>query len=77
MLSGKLLRQILDKMLKNSSVAKEARVQIVDPKGRFYDVTQIRLAENKLIGVRESHRIIMTIAEEKGWKMGKVVKLKD
>ena len=77
MLSGKLLRQILDKMLTNSSVAKEARVQIVDPKGRFYDVTQIRLAENKLIGVRESHRIIMTIAEEKGGKMGKVVKLKD
>ena len=77
MLSGKLLRQILDKMLTNSTVAKEARVQIVDPKGRFYDVTPIRLAENKLIGVRESHRIIMTIAEEKGWKMGKVVKLKD
>tara|TARA_R110000796_G_scaffold231401_1_gene349296 strand:+ start:428 stop:661 length:234 start_codon:yes stop_codon:yes gene_type:complete len=77
MLSGKLLRQILDKMLTNSTVAKDARVQIVDPKGRFYDVTQIRLAENKLIGVRESHRIIMTITEEKGWKMGKVVKLKD
>ena len=64
-------------MLTNSTVAKDARVQIVDPKGRFYDVTQIRLAENKLIGVRESHRIIMTITEEKGWKMGKVVKLKD
>ena len=77
MLSGKLLRQVLDKMLKNSTVAQEARVQIVDPKGKFYDVTQIRLAENKLIGVRESHRIILTIAEEKGWRMGKVVKLKD
>ena len=77
MLSGKLLRQVLDKMLKNSTVAQEARVQIVDPKGKFYDVTQIRLAENKLIGVRESHRIILTIAEERGWTMGKVVKLKD
>ena len=77
MLSGKLLRQVLDKMLKNSTVAQEARVQIVDPKGKFYDVSQIRLAENKLIGVRESHRIILTIAEEKGWRMGKVVKLKD
>ena len=77
MLSGNLLRQVLDKMLKSSTVAQEARVQIVDPKGKFYDVTQIRLAENKLIGVRESHRIILTIAEEKGWRMGKVVKLKD
>ena len=77
MLSGKLLRQVLDKMLKNSTVAQEARVQIVDPKGKFYDVTQIRLAENKLIGGRESHRIILTIAEEKGSRMGKVVKLKD
>ena len=76
MLHGKSLKQVLDKMVK-SPTAQEARVQIVDPKGKFYDVTQIRLAENKLIGVRESHRIILTIAEEKGWKMGKVVKLKD
>ena len=64
-------------MLKTLPQAQEARVQIVDSKGKFYDVTQIRLAENKLIGVRESHRIILTIAEEKGWRMGKVVKLKD
>ena len=50
MLSGKLLRQILDKMLKNSSVAQNARVQIVDKTGKFYDVSEIRLAENKLVG---------------------------
>ena len=73
MLSGKLLRQVLDKMLKNSTVAQEARVQIVDPKGKFYDVTQIRLAENKLIGVRESHRLVFTVQAE-SWNMGKVLK---
>ena len=76
MLSGKLLRQILDKMLKNSSVAQNARVQIVDKTGKFYDVAEIRLAENKLVGVRETHRIILTLVEEKGWRMGKILKLK-
>ena len=76
MLCGKLLRQILDKMLKNSSVAQNARVQIVDKTGKFYDVSEIRLAENKLVGVRETHRIILTLVEEKGWRMGKILKLK-
>ena len=76
MVSGKLLRQILDKMLTNAPVAQQARVQIIDPQGNFWDIKEIRLAENKLIGVRESHRIILTLQEQKGWKMGKVVKLK-
>ena len=76
MLSGKLLRQILDKMLKNSSVAQNARVQIVDKTGKFYDISEIKLAENKLVGVRETHRIILTLQEEKNWQMGKILKLK-
>ena len=75
-MQGKLLRQALDKFMQGE-VAQNARVQVCLPNGDFYDITGIQLMENKLIGVRESHRIIMTIAEEKGWKMGKVVKLKD
>ena len=72
MISGKLLRQALDKFLK-SSVAQEARVQVVLPNGEFFDIEQIKLLENKLIGARESHRLVLTIQPEK-WKMGKVVK---
>ena len=72
MLSGKLLRQTLDKFMKGE-VAQNARVQVVLPNGEFYDITGIQLMENKLIGVRESHRLVITIDKE-NWRMGKVLK---
>ena len=73
MLKGKVLRQILDKFLKNSEVAANARVQVCLPNGELYDVNGIKLMENKLIGRRESHRLMITINPEK-WTMGKVIK---
>ena len=48
MIKGKTLRHTLDKFLKNSEVAKEARVQVCLPNGEFYDITGIQLMENKL-----------------------------
>ena len=71
MISGKLIRQIFDKILK-SPVAQNARVQVALPDGKFYDIKGIQLMENKLIGVRESHRIVLTIQPEQ-WQMGKVI----
>lgn len=56
-----------------SPVAQEARVQVVLPNGEFYDIKGIQLLENKLLGVRETHRLVLTIEEEK-WRMGKVLK---
>ena len=73
MLRGKLLRQALDKFLKKSEVAKEARVQVCLPNGELYDITGIDLMENKLIGNRESHRLVITIDRER-WTMGKVMR---
>ena len=73
MISGKLFRQVLDKFLKGSSVAKEARVQVCLPNGELYDVIGIQLMENKLLGSRETHRIMITIDKEK-WTMGKVMR---
>jgi hypothetical protein len=72
MISLRHFRQVLDKFLK-SPVAGDARVQIVLPNGEFYDVKGIQLMENKLIGVRESHRLVITVKEE-SWRMGKVLK---
>lgn len=72
MISGKLLRQTLDKFMK-SPVAQEARVQVVLPNGEFFDIEEIKLLENKLIGARETHRLVLTIQPEQ-WRMGKVVK---
>jgi len=72
MVSGKLLRQALDKFLK-SPVAQEARVQVCLPDGKYYDIKDIKLMENKILGVRETHRLVMTLYSSK-WNMGEVIK---
>ena len=71
-MQGKLLKQIVDKFIK-SPVVQNARVQVVLPNGEFYDISGIQLMENKLLGVRETHRLVITIEPEQ-WKMGKVIK---
>ena len=43
------------------------------PNGEMYDVKGIQLMENKLLGVRETHRLVITI-EQNQWTMGKVIK---
>ena len=72
MFTGKVLRQALDKFLKGE-VAANARVQVILPNGEFYDIDGVKLLENKIIGVRETHRLAITVSPEQ-WKMGKVVK---
>ena len=71
-MQGKLLRQVLDKMMQQGT-AQNARVQVCLPDGKYYDITSLQLVENKLIGVRESHRLVFTIQAET-WNMGKVLK---
>ena len=72
MFTGKVLRQALDKFLKGE-VAANARVQVILPNGDFYDIDGVKLLENKIIGVRETHRLAITESPEQ-WKMGKVIK---
>lgn len=72
MINTKQLRIVLDKMLK-SPVAQNARVQVILPDGKYYDIEKISLLENKLLGVRETHRVALTISPEK-WIMGQVLK---
>ena len=72
-MNGRLLRQVLDKMMK-SPAAQDARVQVKTPDGRFFDVQGINLVENKIIGARETHRIVISTHEELA-KMGKPIKL--
>ena len=73
MLKGRDLIMIFDRFVgpkKGSSVAQDARVQVKTPDGRFFDVQGINLVENKIIGARETHRIVITTHEEIA-KMGK------
>jgi hypothetical protein len=71
-MNGKLLAQVLDKMLK-TPVTGEARVQVCLPDGKYYDISSLQLLENKLLGARETHRLVFTIKAET-WNMGKVLK---
>ena len=72
MVRGKLLRKVLVKFLK-SPVVQEARVQICMPNGEMFDIKDIKLMENQLLGVRESHRLVITVYKSK-WNMGEVIK---
>lgn len=72
-MQGRFLRQIINKFMVESEVANNARVQVYMPNGETFDVSGIQLMENKIIGERESHRLIITV-EPTQWGMGKMIK---
>ena len=59
MIDGKTFRQGLDKFFK-SPVSLNARVQIELPNGEFYDITGAKLLENKIIGSKDTHRLVLS-----------------
>ena len=56
----KIIRMFNDK----SMVAKNARVSIELPDKSLWDVGEIFLAANKIIGTRETHRLVIRINKE-------------
>ena len=77
MLKGRDLIMIFDRFVgpkKGSSVAQDARVQVRTPDGKHYDIAGINLVENKILGAKETHRIVISTHEEVA-KMGKPIKL--
>tara|TARA_R100001244_G_scaffold87503_1_gene66939 strand:+ start:276 stop:515 length:240 start_codon:yes stop_codon:yes gene_type:complete len=56
----KIIRMFNDK----SIVAKDARVSIELPDKSLWDVGEIFLAANKIVGSRETHRIVIRINKE-------------
>ena len=73
MIDGKTFNQGLQKFMK-AEVTKNARVQIQLPNGEFYDIVGIKLLENKIIGSKETHRLVFLCEKEKS-KMGKVIRM--
>jgi hypothetical protein len=59
------LKLVLEKFL-TSDAATNARVQVCLPNGEFYDISGMQLMENKLFGVRETHRLVITIEKKNG-----------
>ena len=72
MIDARLIRQGLDKFLKAENV-KTARMQVRTLDGVYHDIKSIKLLENKIIGSRETHRIVIEVIPEKA-PMGKVIK---
>ena len=56
----KVIRMFNDK----SMVAKNARVSIELPDKSLWDIGEIFLAANKIIGSRETHRLVIRISKE-------------
>ena len=72
MINAVLIRQVLDKMLKAETV-KSARIQIRTSDGVYHDIKSMKLLENRILGARESHRIIIEVCPKRA-PMGRVIK---
>ena len=70
-ITGKILDHVLKKFMK-SEVAKEARVQVELPNGEIYDMSDILLLENKIIGDNETHRLVFR-CQKPVHRMGKII----
>jgi hypothetical protein len=73
MIHGKTLLSVLEKFIKKSEVAGNARIQVQMPNGDLHDITEIKLMENMLIGNTETHRIVLKTEKERH-KMSKVIR---
>ncbi len=56
----KVIRMFNDK----SEAAKNARVSVELPNGSLWDLGEIFLATNKILGSRETHRLVIRISKE-------------
>ena len=56
-----------------AEVTKEARVQIELPNGELYDLREIQLLENAIIGDNETHRLVFK-CEKPIYPMGKIIR---
>ena len=82
MLKARDLASALEKIMLNSEVGKNARVQVQLPQGEyrspdgFFDVVEVKLMQNNVLGHRETHRIVFKIyPSDETWRMGKPKKI--
>ena len=82
MLKAKDLATALEKIMLKSEVGKNARIQVQLPQGEyrspdgFFDVVEVKLLQNNVLGHRETHRIVFKIyPSNETWKMGKPKKI--
>jgi hypothetical protein len=71
-INGKILNHILKKFMV-AEVTKEARVQIELPNGELYDLKEVQLLENVIVGDNETHRLVFR-CEKPVYPMGKIIR---
>ena len=64
MLKSQELERVIRMFNDGSMVAKNARVSVELPDKSLWDVTELFLAANKIIGSRETHRLVIRISKE-------------
>ena len=64
MLKSQELEKVIRMFNDQSMVAKNARVSVELPDTSLWDVTELFLAANKIIGSRETHRLVIRIDKE-------------
>ena len=70
-ITGKILQHVVKKFMK-AEVAQHARVQIELPNGEMYDMTDILLLENQILGDNETHRIVFR-CKKSPYNIGKII----
>ena len=73
MVDGRQLKKAIDKFM-TSPVCLDARVQIELPNGEMYDITGAKLLENRILGSKETHRLVLT-CKKPTENMGKIIKI--
>ena len=64
MLKSQELEKVIRMFNDKSMVAKNARVSVELPDKSLWDVTELFLAANKIVGSRETHRLVIRISKE-------------
>jgi len=67
MISGSTAAQIFVRFcdpIRGSKICQDARVSVQMPNGDLWDVKSISLAENRIVGARESHRLVIQVEPE-------------
>ena len=69
---ARAFKVFLDKFLKEP-VCQYARIQIELPNGEMYDLSSMMLLENKILGTRETHRLVLKV-QKPTLRMGSIIK---
>jgi|TARA_B100000929_G_scaffold264735_1_gene231349 hypothetical protein len=64
MIKSQQLESIIRMFNDKSIVGKESRASVETPDGEMWDIKEIFLAQNKIIGSRETHRLVIRITKE-------------